>query len=106
MGKQGYGERMKEKITSYEVIKKTSGFALLSFFLSLFNFFLLLSCWTCPDWLFILTPILIIFFGIISLRDIKRKKFRGKIFAVVGIIFGILELALVLFSLLSYYEII
>ena len=89
----------------YKIIKETSGFALLSSFLGLFSFY------TCvvlvgPDWLPIITSLFAILFGMISLYDIKRKNYKGRSFAIFGIIFGILELALYILLILSYYKII
>lgn len=89
----------------YKVIKETSGFALLSFFLGLFSIFSFIGL-IGPDWLPIITSLFAILFGMISLHDIKRKNYEGKLFAILGIIFGILELALYIPLILSYYRII
>ena len=89
----------------YKVIKETSGFAVLSFSLVFFSIFSFL-CLIGPDWLPIITSLFAILFGIITLHDIKRKNYEGKSFAILGIIFGILEIALYISLILSYYRII
>ena len=86
----------------YKAIKRTSGFAFLSFFLSLFSIYDFITL-IGPDWLCPITPLFAILFGIVSLRDIKRKNYGGKLFAILGIAFGVLELVIYIPLIISYY---
>ena len=89
----------------HKAIKGTSGFAFLSFFLGLFSIYDFIAL-IGPDWLCPITSLLAILFGIISLRDIKIKNYKGKSFAILGIILGILELVIYIPLVISYYGVI
>ena len=84
-----------------KIIGKTSLYAFVGFLSSLIAPIWLFSA-CCPSSLLIIfPPVLGIVFGIIALRDIKLKKFHGKIYAVLGIIFGTLEISIVLLGLIG-----
>jgi hypothetical protein len=84
-----------------KTIGETSLFAFVSFLSSFFaTIWLFLMCCSSP-FLIIFPPIIAITFGIIALHDIKIKKFKGRIYAILGIIFGILEISLIMLGLIG-----
>jgi len=87
-----------------KVIGETSAFAVASLFSSLFAIVPLFSACCSSPFSVILPSVFAIVFGIIALRDIKIKKFKGKIYAVSGIILGILEISIVILGIIGIFE--